>query len=215
MNPCESSTGGNSSLHAKDGTKSGLIAKFMTSFIYEPKGSRIWRMRFHQRSGDRKLLDISLGVSDKQVAEKKQAEFVREMEHEHAGLLLPKTVREAAKPKLSEQLQDFLGDLRRRGKSEEYLANLEFRVGKLLADCGWVYAKNVTADSFQAWLRTHRELKDKTANDYFEATGCFFNWMIKFGRAICNPLLAVEKAKTKDGRAIDIRALAMMKCCAY
>jgi hypothetical protein len=134
MNPCESSTGGNSSLHAKDGTKSGLIAKFMTNFIYEPKGSRIWRMRFRQRSGDRKLLDISLGVSDKQVAEKKQAEFVREMEHEHAGLLLPKTVREAAKPKLSEHLQDFLGDLRRRGKSEEYLANLEFRVGKLLAD---------------------------------------------------------------------------------
>ena len=107
---------------------------------------------------------------------------------------------------LADHLQDFLGDMRRRGKSEKYLANLEFRVGRLITDCGWNTAKDATADSFQAWLRGQQELKDKTANDYLEAARCFFNWLVKLGRAGSNPLRAVEKAKTKDGKAVEVRA---------
>ena len=49
---------------------------------------------------------------------------------------------------------------------DNHLKNLEYRVGKLIADCAWNAAKDVTADSFQAWLRGQTELKDKTANDY-------------------------------------------------
>ena len=115
--------------------------------------------------------------------------------------------REAAQRSLSDHLNDFLGDMRRRGKSDKYLANIEFRVNRLIAECDWKLAKDVTADSFQAWLREHRELKDKTANDYLEATRCFFNWMLKLGRAGSNPLLSVEKAKTKEGKAAERRAL--------
>ncbi len=179
----------------------------MINTIFKPKGSRIWRWKFRQRPEDGKIQDVSLGTSDKSVAEKKRAELLREKEHERAGFIPPKAVRDAAQRKLTEHLQDFVGDLGRRGKSEKYLANIEFRIGKLIADCGWNFAKDVTADSFQAWLRTHRELKDKTANDYLEAARCFFNWMMKLGRAGSNPLLSVEKAKTKDGRAEEIRAL--------
>ena len=100
-----------------------------------------------------------------------------------------------------------MGDLRRRGKSEKYLANIEFRVEKLIADCGWNFTKDVTADSFQTWLRTQTKLKDKTANDYLEAVRCFFNWLVRLGRAGSNPLLSVEKVKSKNGRAVEIRAL--------
>src|SRR5258706_2781010 len=114
----------------------------MINSIFKPKDSRIWRWKFRQRPEDGKILDVSLGTSDKSVAEKKRAELLREKEHERAGFIPPKAVRDAAQRRLTEHLQDFVGDLRRRGKSEKYLANIEFRVGKLIADCGWNHAKD-------------------------------------------------------------------------
>jgi integrase len=179
----------------------------MINSIFKPKGSRIWRWKFRQRPEDGQILDMSLETSDKQVAEKKRAELLREKEHERAGFIPAKATRDAAQRKLTEHLHDFLGDLRRRGKSEKYLANIEFRVGKLIADCVWNFAKDVSPDSFQSWLRTQTKLKDKTANDYLEAARCFFNWLVRLGRAGSNPLATIEKAKTKAGRAVEIRAL--------
>jgi len=178
----------------------------MINTIYKPRGSRIWRWKFRLRPQDGKIQDVSLGTSDKQVAEKFRGERLREREHESAGFIPPKATRDAARRGLAEHLQDFLGDMRRRGKSEKYLANLEFRVGRLISECVWNVARDVSADSFQSWLRTQQELKDKTANDYLEAARCFFNWLVKLGRVGSNPLLSVEKAKTKDGAAEEVRA---------
>jgi integrase len=175
--------------------------------IFRPKGSRIYRWRYRLRPEDGRIIDVSLGTSDKQVAEKLRAEKLRELEHERAGIIPAKASRTAAQRQLSDHLQDFLGDMRRRGKSDKYLANLEFRVSRLITDCGWNLAKDVTADTFQTWLRKQDGLKDKTANDYLEAARCFFNWLVKLGRAGSNPLLSIEKVKTKAGRAEEIRAL--------
>jgi len=97
----------------------------MIDCIYKPKGSRIWRWKYRQQPKDGKIQDISLRTSDKQVAEKRRAESLREKQHERDGLILAKPLREAAQVKMSEHLEDFLGDMRRRGKSEKYLANLE------------------------------------------------------------------------------------------
>ncbi len=179
----------------------------MIDTLYKPKISRIWRWKFRQKPSDGKIQDISLGTSDKRCAETKRGKLREEKLQERDGLILPKATRDAAQRKLQDHLTDFIGDMRRRGKSEKYLANLEFRVGRLIGDNGWLYAKDVTADSFQSWLRGQVELKDKTANDYLEAVRCFFNWLVKLGRAGSNPLLAVEKAKTKEGKADEIRAL--------
>ena len=178
----------------------------MIDFIYKPKDSRIWRWKFRQQSEDKKIADVSLETSDKRCAEKRRDKMREEKLHERDGLILPKVAREAAQRSLSNHLNDFLGDMRRRGKSDKYLANIEFRVSRLIIDCDWKLSKDVTADSFQAWLREHRELKDKTANDYLEAARCFFNWLVRLGRAGSNPLLTIQKAKTKAGRAEEIRA---------
>ena len=171
----------------------------MIDCIYKPNGSRIWRWKYRQQPKDGKIEDVSLNTSDKQVAEKRRGELLREKQHERDGLMLPKPVREAAQRKLSEHLQDFVGDMRRRGKSEKYLANLQFRVGALIPGCSWNTVKDVTADSFQNWRRGQAELSAKTANDYLEAVRCFFNWLIKNGRVQANPLASVEKVRT-DGR---------------
>jgi integrase len=178
----------------------------MINILYKPKGSRIWRWRFRLRPADKKIEDVSLGTPDNQGAEAARAALLREKLQERAGFIPRKPMRDAAQRPLSEHLRDFLGDMRRRGKSQKYLANLEFRVGRLIAECCWRTSGAVSADSFQTWMRGHPELKDKTANDYLEAARCFFNWLVKLGRAGTNPLLAVEKAKTKGGKAAEVRA---------
>jgi integrase len=178
----------------------------MIDCIYKPNGSRIWRWKFRQQPRDGKIDDVSLNTSDKQVAEKRRSESLRERQHERDGLILPKPVREAAQRNLSEHLEDFIGDMRRRGKSEKYLANLQFRVGALIPGCGWITTKDVNADSFQSWRRGQTELSAKTANDYLEAVRCFFNWLIKNGRVQKNPLASVEKVRTEGRETRQRRA---------
>ena len=168
----------------------------MINTIFKPKDSRIWRWKFRLQPGDTRIEDVSLGTSDKQVAEKNRAELLRQREHERAGFIPPKAARDAAKRSLSEHLVEFLGDMRRRGKSDKYLANLQHRCGTLIADCSWALPKDATADSFQRWRQEHQDLAPKTANDYLEAARCLFNWMQKNGRVGSNPLFCVEKVQT-------------------
>src|SRR5438094_9626194 len=104
----------------------------MIDFIYKPKDSRIWRWKFRQQSEDKRIADASLGTSDNRCGEKRREELRNEQLYERDGLILPKPVREAAHRKLSEHLEDFIGDMGRRGKAETHLANLEFPVGALI-----------------------------------------------------------------------------------
>jgi integrase len=178
----------------------------MIDRIFKPKGSRIWRWRIRLRPEDVRIEDISLGTSDKQVAEKRRTDLRREKEHERGGLLHPKPIRESALRHMAQHLAEFLSDMRRRGKSEKYLSNLEFRVSALVVACGWTLPTDVTADSFQRWGVEHKDLAAKTQNDYLEAARCLFNWMVKHGRVVSNPLVTLEKVsmvgrETRERRA--------------
>ncbi len=59
----------------------------------------------------------SLGVTDKQVADKKAHEFVQEQEREAAGILEPRVIRDSAKKPLKVHLEDYVADLERRARS--------------------------------------------------------------------------------------------------
>ena len=59
----------------------------------------------------------SLGVTDKQVAEKKAQDFLQEKEREAAGILEPKVIRDAAMKPLSAHLQEYLADLEKRNRA--------------------------------------------------------------------------------------------------
>ena len=77
----------------------------MIDFIYKPKASRIYRWKFRQESQDGKIIDVSLGTSDKRAAEKRQTKLREEKLHERDGLILPKPMRDAAQRKLSAHLR--------------------------------------------------------------------------------------------------------------
>ena len=106
----------------------------MINTIYKPKGSRIWRWKFRLCPADKKIEDVSLGRSDKRAAEREREKLLQEKQDERAGFNPPKATRDAGERNLADHLQDFLGDMRRRGKSEKYLGKP--RISGWQADLG-------------------------------------------------------------------------------
>lgn len=137
----------------------------------------------------------SLGVTDKQVAEKRAQEFLREKEQEASGILEPKVIRNAAARPLAEHLEDYLADLEKRnraGRNGRGGRQLKMRVGALLKECNWNVAFNVSADSFIAW-RSRQKNSARTLNHYLQAMVSFLNWLERVGRIKGNPLKFVGK----------------------
>ncbi len=79
----------------------------------------------------------SLGVKDKQVADKKAGEFIHELEREAAGILAPKVARDAAQKPLLEHLADYEADLvmrNRAGRGGRGARQIKSRITKLFED---------------------------------------------------------------------------------
>ena len=148
---------------------------------------------------------VSLRTSDKQAAEKKATDFIAEKEREHAGIIEPKVMREAARAPMKSHLEDFLADLHQRGKDGKNGRGAQqkrFRVGKLIAECGWTTVSTVTADSFVRWRSAQGSVAAKTLNDYLATISGLLNWMERQGRIAVNPLKRVEKVDERGKRKI-------------
>ena len=138
----------------------------------------------------------SLGVTDKQVADKKAHEFIQERERESAGIVEPKAVRDAAKRPLTAHLDDYVADLTARGRNGRGGRGARLvasRIKVLLQECDWQVPCNVTADSFIAW-RNRQTGSPRTLNHYLQGMISLLNWMEKVARIKSNPLKNVAKA---------------------
>jgi len=166
---------------------------------------RLYRGRF-RLDGEFSMSDVALGTADKQIAEKRLSEIVKEKEREKAGLIAPKLERDAARKPLDDHLMDFIADLVRLGRSKVYVRHTRTRFRNMAKACNWVLPKDVTADCFVHWRSQQCALSPKTLNDYLNTANAFLNWMVRQGRIGCNPLCNVQKADTK-GRQKQRRAL--------
>src|SRR3546814_344020 len=112
--------------------------------IYRPKrkrdGKRIvspfYVLRWKQ-SGERRYQSVPLRVRDKQVAQRRLAEFIAEKEREAGGVLAPRPLREAAAKPMADHLADYLADLRTMGRDSMYVKNARWMIGRLLKECRW------------------------------------------------------------------------------
>lgn len=178
----------------------------MTKSIFRPSrkenGKRI-RLRMYrlayQLPGMAKKKFVSLGTSDKQVAEKKAAELLRELEQERAGVIPAKSLRDEGKKPLCELLESYVRDLRTSGRDSMYCYNVERRLSKLLAGCKWNAVSDITGPTFQAW-RDGQELAPKTLRDYQDAMMAFLRWLKEMGLPSTEALNRVRRVETK-GRA--------------
>ncbi|HEX7518333.1 MAG TPA: hypothetical protein VF345_13720, partial [Chthoniobacterales bacterium] len=148
----------------------------------------------------------ALGVTDKQVADKRAHEFIQEKEREVAGILEPRVIRTAAMRPLSAHLEDYLADLEKRnraGRNGRGGRQLKMRVGTVLKECNWKVAYNINADSFIAW-RSRQKKSARTLNHYLQAMVSFLNWLERVGRIKGNPLKFVGKIDER-GRSKRVR----------
>ncbi len=147
----------------------------------------------------------SLGVTDKQVAEKRALEFRQEKEREAAGILEPEVIRTAAMIPLAGHLEDYLADLEKRnraGRNGRGGRQLKMRVTTLLDESNW-NAYHINADSFIAW-RTRQKKSARTLNHYLQAMVSFLNWLERVARIKTNPLKFVGKIDER-GQAKRVR----------
>ncbi len=175
----------------------------MIKTLYRPKRmrngkrvtSRLYTLKI-RLDGDRRIIQIPLGVSDRQVADEKARKIVQERERERHGLLAPKGQREAALAPFLKHIHEFIGDLRAKGRDPKYITEMEFKLTALANECGWHQVKDVTADSFVKW-RSGQTKANKTLNEYLTTAKGLINWMVKQSRVSMNPLNCVQRADTR------------------
>ena len=180
----------------------------MISYVYKPKRVRngkprvgkSYRGRYQLDGETGKPHDVPLRTRDRQVAEHRLHELVRDLQREALGIVPPKPLREAAVRPLSEHLPDFLADLTAKGRDAKYVYNVRKRVERLLSECRWTLPRDVTTDGFQAWRAAQDGKAAKTLNEYLDAANALFNWMLRHGRLAANPLRSAGKVESAAAR---------------
>jgi integrase len=151
----------------------------------------------------------SLGVSDKQAAESLGRKFFEEQQQEASGIIVPKLMRDAAQRPLVEHLNDYESDLVTRGRAGRGGRGarlLKARIARLLDDCLWTLAGQVSADSFVKWRDRQKPVSARTKNHYLQGMISFLNWMERMGRIKSNPLKFVGKVDERGQRVRERRA---------
>jgi integrase len=159
----------------------------------------------YRLDGDFIIKTVCLDTSDKQVAEQRLNELIREKERERAGIIAPKLQRDSAKQNFEKHLTDYLADLKALGRSTSYSGHVASRVRRIVAECRWNYPADLSADEFVSWRAKQTEMSPKTMNDYLNSINALLNWMEKQGRIASNPLKNITKVNIR-GRQQQRRA---------
>ena len=186
----------------------------MEARIYKTKrlrnGKRVTARLYRARvklTGDNKVRDISLGVSDKQVAQQKLNKLIQELEHESAGLIPAKAEREAAQSPLLDLVSEYVNELTVLGRSGDHLRHVDKRLRRLVRECRWTRLADVTPASFQMWRKEQAHKAPKTLNEYLATLSAFWTWLRKQSRVSVNPFELVERTDTRGKERVQRRAL--------
>ena len=177
--------------------------------LFQQTGCKTWRVRF---SIEGRAYDKPLKTHNKEVAETKARELIRETEMEMAGLLNPKVERETAHTPLLELLNTWVDDGLPPDVTAAHRTNSLNRPSKVIAECGWRYVRDISAQGFEGWRnKYHREgWSAKTLNDYLSHFRTFLGWMNERGMIGLNPLKPVKLIKNHKGdslRAFSVNEL--------
>lgn len=165
----------------------------------------MWRARV-KLDGQKKAIEIPLGVTDKEAAQAKLDAIRIEMEQEQAGLIPPKVQRETEAKELLHFLPDFIRSRETVGRSDRYLLQVENQCRRVFTECAWKNIRDVTPPSFEQW-RSKLDASPITRNRYFEAVQLFLHWMVKMGRITDNPLRHVDKIDERRHEGRERRAM--------
>jgi integrase len=185
----------------------------MIAYVYRPKrringklvSARLWRARL-KLSGDASARDIPLGVSDKQSAEQKLRDSIREHERAGVGLTAPAAQREAFESPMERLVDDYVADLKALGRSADHIRHVDKRLRRLMRECHWSSLREATPDSYLRW-RAKQTQAPKTINEYHAALSALFSWLRTQSRVAVNPFEHLSKVDTRGKESFHRRAL--------
>ncbi|WP_084442556.1 site-specific integrase [Termitidicoccus mucosus] len=180
----------------------------MAEYIFKPsrrvKGkrvlSRFWHGRFSVGRGP--VRSLSLGVTDKTAARAKLRQIVVDAEREAAGIVAPRTVRDAAAASLVSLLAEYRADMRGRELSVNHIKESTGRIGRIIQGTGWRRLCDVTPETFTAW-RGGLTCSAKTKHEYQTSLKAFLNWLVRGSRLLVNPLAKVDAVK-RQGKQVRL-----------
>jgi integrase len=190
----------------------------MTGYVFKPsrrKNGKVVKSRLYsgryRRPGQSKITTVAFHVTDRDVAEQKLRELIRDIEKEEMGIRAPKRMRIGAQTALADHIAAFCADLRARGRDLEYVDTIQRRLKKLSSECGWNRLIDVTGQEFQVWrgkqAKSAKSLAAKTLNDYLAAISQLFAWLLKSEVIERNPLTNIGKVEGRGNERRKRRAL--------
>jgi integrase len=185
----------------------------MKCFVFRPKRRKAGKVVSspfysgrYRLAADVKATTVPLQTTDKQVAQEKLKRLVLELEQERQGMIAPRSLREGMQKPLVEQLEEYIAELRRLGRDEQYVDGVQSQILTLARECPWRLLKDVSADTFRTW-RQRQTKSPKTLNEYLAAASSCLTWLECQGRIPKNCLRAVEKIANHGEPCFQRRAL--------
>ena len=166
---------------------------------------RCYRGRF-RLDGESDFTDIALKTTDKQIAQQKLAEAVKERQNELAGNPMSKAARDAAKIPLVDHIEHFIRFQEGQRKSVCYIKQQRKQLTRVFADCGWKTLRDINPEGFDQWIASHK-LTPSTLNNYLHTFSAFLKEMEKCRKITYNAARQVRKVKSNADPSFKRRAL--------
>lgn len=158
-----------------------------------PPSAKHSSYRGRYRVGDNpKVHEVTLHTTVKEVATKLLTEIHEDAQRESVGLIPAAFTRKALRRPLTELFEEFLDDVRKRGRSSDYVRVVRLRFLALAKGCRWNCMADVTARRFMEWRNAQTRYEARTLNHFYDAARAFFNWVDRTYE-ILNPLKRIEK----------------------
>ena len=161
--------------------------------------SRKWAIEYTDIHNRRRTIG---GYTDKTATKQKAAEIERHLarQSEH---IIDVDYEHTDKP-VDRHVADWLADLDRAGRANDYTRIVRGRINRLRRDLGWGKLSSIGPGRFTDWLALqHRDgLGQRTVNHYIETATAFCNWCVAQGRLERNPLVRVSKARVVEPRVV-------------
>ncbi len=184
----------------------------MQQYVFKPKRkvdgktqtSRCYSGRY-KLDRDLRQTTVALGVTDKQVAEKKLSMIVATAQRRRSGLEVASY--EGSNSRIKNALQWFCEDLRTRGRGKKYIDDVERFVRIISTHAKWYSLADIRPKGFLSWRNANSTKAAKTLNEYLNALNAFLNWLVQRETIPCNPLAKVQKVQASGKEKRVRRAL--------
>jgi integrase len=180
------------------------------------KRNDLWYVAYRDATGKTKRIK---GYTDRGATKQLMARWEKAQAQGAEGLVDPYAVHKA-KP-LIQHVADWIAELRQLGRDDVYIRLCEFRMSRLIADCGWSTLEKIAPDSFIKWRETAtaevghakekgsniKPMSARTKNHYSTTAITFCRWAVKRKRMATNPLADLSGVETAGKLTRERRAL--------